>query len=170
MDICSRLGNWPVDDAIDFLGVWFDPMLRDVMPQKIHLAAEEGTFLDWAVKIRHPKGLQDEADIPLMLFQWIWPDDYIVEVDMTDFANKWAQGGEHSLLVYRWGVAQPHRHDKPFIQAERCVDSSVLYGVRVHFGLKKWISHVDFAVGGVPDSVWRLGCAERQAMTWYSII
>jgi hypothetical protein len=50
-------------------------------------------------------------------------------------------------------VAEAHQHYKPFIEAERGVDSGVLHRVWVHPCPKKRVSHINLTVKLVPSTI-----------------
>ena len=77
-----------------------------------------------------------------MIVKGLGPDYDVVEVDVADVPDEWAEGGEHAALVCGGGVAATLRHHRPFVQAEGGGDRRVLNVIRVHMRLKERVSHV----------------------------
>ena len=86
--------------------------------------------------------MHDKVHVFLVLIQVFGPDDDIIYVHMTPMAYVFEESSHHSMLMDWWHIFQPHWHDDPFVQAERCGDGSQGHVVRVNQGLKEGIGYV----------------------------
>jgi hypothetical protein len=84
------------------------------------------------------KGFQDQGNICLMFSQCVGTDNDVIQIYVTDFSNKRAQGQKTcdiGVLQENYGglLASPAIH----IQAKRGVDCSEFDGVGMRLGLEE---------------------------------
>ena len=139
----GRRGGGPVHDAIALGGIRVDAVVVNMVSEEIKIRQEQMSFLIGTVEGVFAEGGEDGADIGFVFLNTLRPDDDVVEINVTDFADPRSQRVEHAALVCRRRISTPLRHDEPLVQAKRCRYCRVLDVVRMYAGLEEGICHVN---------------------------
>ena len=88
------------------------------MPEEIELKAEQVRLFRRTERL-FTERLENKMNVANVLFNGLRPNDYVVEVNMTDLTDEVAQCGEHLVLVCGRRIAASHWHYRPLIKTER---------------------------------------------------
>jgi len=79
---CFEVGqHQPDTDSIGLGSVHGDASGSDHTAQELNLLSVEQTLLGFGVQVLLMKVLQDMSDMNPMIFQWVWEDEDVIEVD-----------------------------------------------------------------------------------------